>query len=109
MSKALDVYRTLLRSITTAFRGDASMLESARQEIRSKFKEAASLTDQQEISRRFAEGEEAADFIRTYVVQAKLNERGNFAMQVQPEHADTTAEEDPAGIGTVQQAVVSVN
>ncbi len=25
-----------------------------------------------------AEGEEAADFIKTFVVQAKLNERGNF-------------------------------
>ena len=67
-----------------------------------------------------ADGLEAADFIKTFVVQAKLNPRGNFGeacmpaahnlipsvvlqqkavpqlsaeMQVQPEHADATAEE----------------
>ena len=30
------------------------------------------------MARLCAEGEEAADFIRTYVVQARLNERGNY-------------------------------
>jgi len=31
-----------------------------------------------------AEGEEAADFIKTFVVQAKLNERGNFGEHLAP-------------------------
>ena len=40
-----------------------------------------------------ADAEEAASFLRTYVVQARLNERGNYRMTVQPHHADTVAEE----------------
>ena len=34
--------------------------------------------DQEEIDRSIAEAYEAAEFIKTFVVQAKLNERGNF-------------------------------
>ena len=84
------------------------------------------MTDTTELEKLLAEGNEAADFIRTYVVQAKLNERGNYgkallvtdrlvkdgrcancpflckvkqvvgsgaAMQVEPQHVDSVAEE----------------
>eukprot|EP00891_Asterochloris_glomerata_P003324 jgi/Astpho2/3324/Aster-x0573 len=50
-------------------------------------------TNPSEVQKMLADGLEAADFIKTFVVQAKLNPRGNFEMQVQPEHADATAEE----------------
>lgn len=39
---------------------------------------AAGEADPTAVARLCAEGEEAADFIRTYVVQARLNERGNY-------------------------------
>lgn len=42
------------------------------------WQEAAGLTDAAEVQKRVAEAQEAADFIRTNVVQAQLNERGNF-------------------------------
>ena len=38
----------------------------------------ASLSQQEEIDRSIAEAYEAADFLTEFVVQAKLNERGNF-------------------------------
>ena len=38
----------------------------------------ASLSQQDEIDRSIAEAYEAADFLTEFVVQAKLNERGNF-------------------------------
>ena len=34
--------------------------------------------DQEEIDKSIAEAYEAAEFIKTFVVQAKLNDRGNF-------------------------------
>lgn len=37
-----------------------------------------SVSDQAAQTKLLNEGEEAATFIRTFVVQAKLNERGNF-------------------------------
>ena len=83
------------------------MLKSARSEVRSKFQVpscsrctverlslackvarcsyefaarqvSASERDPGRIQQLLAEGREAADFIRTFVVQAKLNERGNY-------------------------------
>ncbi|KAK9826730.1 hypothetical protein WJX81_002385 [Elliptochloris bilobata] len=92
-SRPLAVYRLLLRSVNKAFRNDDEMLLKSAQEIRSRYQAAASETDPAAVARLCAEGEEAADFIRTYVVQARLNERGNYAMQVEEHHADTIAEE----------------
>lgn len=37
-----------------------------------------SVSDTAAINKLLADGEEAASFIRTFVVQAKLNDRGNF-------------------------------
>ena len=36
------------------------------------------MSDTAAVKKLLAEGEEAASFIKTFVVQAKLNERGNF-------------------------------
>ncbi|KAK9864299.1 hypothetical protein WJX84_004057 [Apatococcus fuscideae] len=93
MLPQLAAYRVLLRSITAAFKGDAFMLRQSKLEVRHKYQEASSLTDAAEVQKRVAEAKEAADFIRTNVVQAKLNGRGNFAMHVEEHHADSTAEE----------------
>lgn len=41
---------------------------------------AAGEADPAAVLRLCQEGEEAADFIRTYVVQARLNERGNYGV-----------------------------
>lgn len=39
---------------------------------------AAGVTDPDEIDKLCAEGRDAAQFLTQYVVQAKLNDRGNF-------------------------------
>jgi len=36
------------------------------------------VSDSGAVKKLLAEGEEAAEFIKSFVVQAKLNERGNF-------------------------------
>ncbi|KAK9914943.1 hypothetical protein WJX75_002676 [Coccomyxa subellipsoidea] len=69
------------------------MLSSARQEVRTRFKSAAGVTEPEEIEKLCAEGRDAANFLGQYVVQAQLNERGNFAMSVEPHHTETVAEE----------------
>ena len=40
------------------------------------------VSDSGAVKKLLAEGAEAADFIRTFVVQAKLNDRGNFGKHV---------------------------
>ena len=78
------------------------MLTSARAEIRGKFEESRALADPEAIWRLVAESRDAADFIRDYVVQAQLNERGNYAMKVQPHHAGTEVQDTVLddGVGT---------
>jgi hypothetical protein len=58
------------------------------------------LTRQQESSERdeakvealLQDGRDAALFLREFVVQAELNERGNLAVQFRPEHAGKEAD-----------------
>ncbi|KAK9800765.1 hypothetical protein WJX73_009437 [Symbiochloris irregularis] len=90
---ATAVYRGLLRSCNQAFRNDVSMLKNAKSKIRSEFEVSAAERDPDRLKQLFAEGEEASDFIKTFVVQAELNDRGSYAMQVEKHHADTVAEE----------------
>ncbi|KAL3146600.1 hypothetical protein ABBQ32_000835 [Trebouxia sp. C0010 RCD-2024] len=89
----LSVYRLCLRSVQQSFKGDHFMLQSSRKELRSKFEANRLVSDTTAVKKLLAEGEEAASFIKTFVVQAKLNERGNFEMKVEPHHANATAEE----------------
>ena len=85
---------------TQAFRGDTVTLNASRKELRARFDESrASLAgqeqqqQQEQIDQALADAAEAADFLRTFVVQARLNERGNYEMKLEPHHADTVAEE----------------
>jgi hypothetical protein len=43
---------------------------------------AASVTDPAEVEKLCNEGMDAANFLTTYVVQAELNERGNYGAPV---------------------------
>lgn len=45
--------------------------------------ESAQLSQQEDIDKSIAEAHEAADFLRQFVVQAELNERGNFGKQLE--------------------------
>lgn len=69
------------------------MIQNSKLELRSKFEANRRVADSGAVKKLLAEGEEAASFIKTFVVQAKLNDRGNYEMKVQPHHADATAEE----------------
>ena len=80
----------------TAFRGDTVTLTASRKELRARFDEtrrSSGALGAQEIDQALADAAEAADFLRTFVVQAKLNERGNYEMKLESHHADTVAEE----------------
>lgn len=62
------------------------MISGAVTETRTKFQECAHVTDPAEIDKLCDDAMDAAKFMRDMVVQAKLNERGNYAMQVEEEH-----------------------
>mmetsp|Transcript_5556 Transcript_5556/g.10896 ORF Transcript_5556/g.10896 Transcript_5556/m.10896 type:complete len:115 (-) Transcript_5556:347-691(-) len=87
-----SVYRGLLRSVQQVFRGDLEMLTAARQEIRDRLEERRNVHDEEEVSRLQAEGREAAEFLKTSIMQAMPNEKGHIAVDLEGEHANCVVE-----------------
>ncbi|KAK7418057.1 Mitochondrial zinc maintenance protein 1, mitochondrial [Neonectria punicea] len=77
MSVALSAYRSLMRSARIAFQGDAPILAAAQGQIRSEFRQKASLdpTDDS-IPAAIQRAEEVAKVLRENVVQGKKVEEG---------------------------------
>lgn len=71
--------RRLVRAKNNAFKGDAAMLQAASQTIREEFNRRASVAEDQ-IPALLKEIEDAVQFLRSNIVQAPLNERGNYVV-----------------------------
>eukprot|EP00884_Botryococcus_braunii_P018712 jgi/Botrbrau1/5524/Bobra.0023s0011.1 len=92
MSRGLAVYRILMRTVNNVFKDDDTAIQLARRDIRSQFT-ANRLASGPELDGMFAAGEEAASFLRSCVVQARLNDRGNYEMKIEKHHTGAVAEE----------------
>ncbi|GAQ77757.1 hypothetical protein KFL_000030350 [Klebsormidium nitens] len=90
---ALAGFRHLLRAQRKSFAGDSVMQAGAVKEIRSHFEKNRDASDPEEVQKLVAGCYDAADFLSTFVVQAELNDRGNYEMKLQPEHAEKVAED----------------
>ena len=115
---ARGLFRQLIRARAVAFRGDQTALAAWREEIRKHFqvserqhgptlnlphlfqpnlppnpfqstKDSAHLGPE-EAKKKIEEGVEAESFIRLHVVQAQVNDKGNYEMSVEPQHVDRT-------------------
>mmetsp|Transcript_1520 Transcript_1520/g.3334 ORF Transcript_1520/g.3334 Transcript_1520/m.3334 type:complete len:105 (-) Transcript_1520:89-403(-) len=82
----LGAYRRLLRAATATFRNDPTALTAAKGEIRNKFDDSKEETDGEKLKSLVSEAYDAADFIRQHVVQAALNEEGNYEIKVGQHH-----------------------
>ena len=90
---AVGAYRTLLRSVASTFKGDDMTLVAARKEIRQKFDDNRNMGSGEALSDLINEAYDAADFIKSHVVQAEMNEQGHYAMKAEQTHADDTPPE----------------
>lgn len=81
MSKAAvhSALRRLIRAKNTAFQGDTEMLRSAQTIIREQFTKdrEAGLEEVPELLKQI---DEAVTFLEDNIVQAPLNERGNYTV-----------------------------
>ncbi|KAJ8749594.1 hypothetical protein K2173_026243 [Erythroxylum novogranatense] len=90
--EALSAYRVLIRATRKSFAGDALMLKASAAEIRKKFEENRHVTSGTDLQRLLEEAREASHFISTVIVQAKLNDRGGYAIKPGKEHGGATLE-----------------
>lgn len=85
-SKAVEVYRQLLKTVNKTFSGDTRAVRQSSTEIRRHFEVSRNLSDPGEIAQKIADAEEARDFLRESVVQARKSSCGTY--EVTQEKAD---------------------
>lgn len=75
---ALQAYRHLLRATRIAFQGDERVLSAARQQVRSGFREKASLSPADPaVAPAIQHAEQTAEFLRANVVQGRKQGEGD--------------------------------
>ena len=94
---ALGAYKRLLRAAASTFKGDELTLAAAKKEIRQKFEDNRDLGEGKQLDDLLYEAYDAADFIKTHVVQAEMNEKGHYSMS-----ANQSMAEDQPPIGWVE-------
>ncbi|KLU90432.1 hypothetical protein MAPG_10286 [Magnaporthiopsis poae ATCC 64411] len=82
-SSALAAYRHLLRAFAVAFKDDTRVLTAARQQISSQFRDKSLRPCDLEPAIR--EAEEVAQFLRSNVVQGKMQDDGSYKLNIHDE------------------------
>jgi hypothetical protein len=77
-SEAVAVFRSLLRTRRQCFAGDPDMLAASAKQIREEFEANRNVGPGEELDSLISKGREGVEFMRVNIVQAKLNERGNY-------------------------------
>ncbi len=81
----LSGYRSLLRASRIAFEGDHEAVKGAALQLRSTFEENRGIRDQEALEEAIEAMNDAHDFLVHNVVQAKLTEEGNYAVEIDGE------------------------
>lgn len=76
--EALSIFRQLLRTRKKCFAGDTEMMAAVAEQIRGEFEANRSVTEGQKLEQLLTKAREAVEFMQVSIVQAKLNERGNY-------------------------------
>eukprot|EP01024_Parvocaulis_polyphysoides_P029297 TRINITY_DN26444_c0_g1_i5.p4 TRINITY_DN26444_c0_g1~~TRINITY_DN26444_c0_g1_i5.p4 ORF type:complete len:112 (+),score=18.91 TRINITY_DN26444_c0_g1_i5:589-924(+) len=83
-----SAYRTLRRASLKTFQGDEMMLAEGAKKIREAFESYRLETDPGKIEQLLKDAADAAEFLRTSIVQAKMNERGSYELKIDDEIAN---------------------
>ncbi len=98
--QVLSAYRNLLHARSTVFRGDVNAYAKSLEEIRSQFRAHQFVREQAEIERMVQEANDAAEFLRTCIIQgSKAEEEEQFHLQMTEQqvsaHLDKTVNINP--------------
>eukprot|EP00903_Cladosiphon_okamuranus_P008801 g8429.t1 len=67
-----------------AFKDDSTMLDASREQLRIEFNKNRGITDPSKIAGLIKGINEVEDMLKYNIAQARLNERGNYAVNVAP-------------------------
>jgi len=89
--EALQLYKHLLRTRAMVFANDPIALEITRQKIREGYDKNRSLTEEKDIRKNIQNGYDVILVLKTEVVQAPINDRGNYEVKVRDEHLQSNS------------------
>ena len=93
-------YRRVLRAARDVFRGDELALRESRRALREEFEKTRGERDPERIGQALRNADEAEDFLRNHLVQARRTKRGSYAVQLKAPpagaaHVDLEPVHDP--------------
>ena len=86
-----------------AFQGDALALEKSQEAIRAGFEMNRAATAESEIKEHLRGVAQAVEMLQFNVLQGKLNERGNYAVDIRPEQASFHSDADKIEISHMDE------
>ena len=97
-SDTRSVYRSLLRSIQLALKGDIEMVTAARKEVRDRMECCKDIEDEVELAKLHEEVREAAEFLKTSIMQLASNADGHLTVKLNEKHAGGVIEPIVSGM-----------
>ena len=80
--RGVQAYRRLLRSVQKAFGNDKFALNNARIELKKEFVKSKNVVNNNELTELYKGVDEVDDMLNFHLVQASLNQRGNYGMNI---------------------------
>ena len=90
---AVHGFRRLLRTAVTVFGNDLHAIQTARVQLKDEFRRQSHVTEIKELKELFAGIEEVDEMLRFNIVQGKLNDRGNYEVDLTREEVQTMLEQ----------------
>ncbi|KAH9415878.1 complex III assembly factor LYRM7 [Dermatophagoides pteronyssinus] len=87
-SESLRCYKLILKTINQIFRNDYDAIRLAQQKAREEFEKKSHLQNPDEIRESIQIGYDSAEILKRTVIQARLNERGNYEATIRTENID---------------------
>ncbi|OTF69629.1 hypothetical protein BLA29_001549 [Euroglyphus maynei] len=87
-SETLRCYKHLLKTINKIFHDDNDAIRLTQQKAREEFRKKSHLQNPDEIRESIQIGYDSAEILRRTVIQARLNERGNYEAKIRTENID---------------------
>ncbi|CAM9130699.1 unnamed protein product [Ascophyllum nodosum] len=92
--EVLGGYRRLLRARLVAFKGDSTMLAASKQQLRLEFDNNKEIVNPKKIAGLIKGIDEVEGMLLHNIAQGRLNDRGNYAVNVAPRSQEPATKKD---------------
>jgi complex III assembly factor LYRM7 len=90
---AVHGFRRLLKVAVQVFGEDVYAIQAARTQLKEEFRKQSHITEKSELKQLFAGMEEVEEMLRFNIVQGRMNDHGNYDVDLSREETQTVLEQ----------------